>query len=579
MKLETGTSSKSFSLLLVSFSTSLLSSCFCLTACPVASAQDMNFSSSSNWKITTEAEKKREEEEARKNPAAAAKLRPSGTTGPKAIRPQMKWTPVPVGSFGNSGKATGQKGAVLQAPPEMPAQSVQFSRSKSLNSLDPSSNEYKAVKLDHEAQALFEHGEFKKAYELMEMVVRLHPTGADGWYNKGLLAVRTGNATTAIADSEKAESLRPDMADKCGLAIAMASASGGDLAKAKSKLWDMKSKVRNNVSLEKKINSLLVDFADERAISDSTIVASVTDRDLIGAIQTLQKAGKTSSVVELCAQLERRGQNARNQSFVAYALAQSGKYPEALAAFKRADELAPSDPSNLIGIKVCATNTGNTDEVIYALKELIKRFPHDEKTKDWNDALAYYQRDFGETKIREAAKPDALVGGDVPHFAKRDMPLKVYVPDFNQATEGWTQPPATDTDFLAVVQKSFEDWVAATTNKVSFQTVNSVEDANISIEWVDDANKIGHSSVSGSTGIATNSKGQRRHALKLLVPTKNSSSNAEDFYETTVHEIGHSLGLSHSSDPSDIMYFSGLSGSNARHLSDNDKKRAFDLYK
>lgn len=120
--------------------------------------------------------------------------------------------------------------------------------------------------------------------------------------------------------------------------------------------------------------------------------------------------------------------------------------------------------------------------------------------------------------------------------------------------------------------------ISASEGHVRFDNAQSPETANISIEWVEDKEKMDHSFAAGTTGIATNSQGQRRHNLKLLAPTKSHPMSSQDLYEVILHEFGHALGLSHSSSPSDIMYYSSTH-SGPSTLSENDKKRINELYK
>ncbi|GMI98188.1 hypothetical protein like AT4G16640 [Hibiscus trionum] len=62
-------------------------------------------------------------------------------------------------------------------------------------------------------------------------------------------------------------------------------------------------------------------------------------------------------------------------------------------------------------------------------------------------------------------------------------------------------------------------------------------------------------------------------------PTKKGENNKIDVQSVGVHEIGHTLGLSHSSDTSAVMYPYYNPGSIKRDLTDDDKKGIKALYR
>jgi hypothetical protein len=84
----------------------------------------------------------------------------------------------------------------------------------------------------------------------------------------------------------------------------------------------------------------------------------------------------------------------------------------------------------------------------------------------------------------------------------------------------------------------------------------------------------GDSFAAGVTVRGKNRFGDPTSVIYILVKPDAKTFDKGEFYTTALHEIGHSLGLGHSSDPSDVMYFAG----SAPELSAGDRRRIRKLY-
>ncbi|MBX9567646.1 MAG: matrixin family metalloprotease [Candidatus Obscuribacterales bacterium] len=461
-------------------------------------------------------------------------------------------------------------------PAERTSSEFQKSDSSWRKRLDERSNQFKGYELDEQAREYSTHGDNTKALATIKEAIKLWPDSGSVWFNKGLIESQLSKWEDAVASFQKAQSLDNEIAFKCQKRIAQATAEMGSSAKASELLWKLKRDSRSDYSNEKEIDGLLVQIGDEKAISNNTILANASERNLMIAIKNASGASRASTLLTLCKQLQNRGQSANNEQYMGYYLAKASQYEDALAAYKRADDYDPSDKDGLIGIMSMAGQLGKLEEVQAARVAYVDRFPSDEKSKSYREAIAYYKDDFEKTRAREKQASNTVA--DRPHFAKSEMPLKVFVPDIGSATSNWAEPADPSLDYDGIVQRVMNEWTSACEGHVTFEKVQSADRANISIEWVEGKDKMEHSFAAGTTGYATNASGQRRHNLKLLAPTKNSNTDAEHLYGVTLHEFGHSLGLSHSSSPNDVMYYSGSrSGQNA--LSENDRKRINELYK
>ena len=71
--------------------------------------------------------------------------------------------------------------------------------------------------------------------------------------------------------------------------------------------------------------------------------------------------------------------------------------------------------------------------------------------------------------------------------------------------------------------------------------------------------------------------GEPKATIHLLSTCRDSN----EFFEICLHEMGHALGLQHSSNPADVMYFSGQTRTDKKattQLSARDVERIRQLY-
>jgi len=123
-----------------------------------------------------------------------------------------------------------------------------------------------------------------------------------------------------------------------------------------------------------------------------------------------------------------------------------------------------------------------------------------------------------------------------------DKPLRIWI-DSSATIDG---PQA---GFPAAVRSAFRDW-AATGIPMRFAYVDSPKDADIRVRWTDHLNH-----KTGSTTWRTDRTGWIQAGDIVLAThiSDGQSLDARGMRAIALHETGHALGLSHSSDPTDIM--------------------------
>jgi predicted Zn-dependent protease len=127
--------------------------------------------------------------------------------------------------------------------------------------------------------------------------------------------------------------------------------------------------------------------------------------------------------------------------------------------------------------------------------------------------------------------------------------IKVFIPS-NQDFKGWS-PKNVD-----IVKAAFHAWETALNNQFTFEFVNSPDQTDVSIFWVN------HSVIDDGKEIA----GRNKHDtfeqylvendiyLSLREPS-GMIVESKHLYSTTLHDIGHMLGIhQHSPNVTDIMY-------------------------
>lgn len=137
------------------------------------------------------------------------------------------------------------------------------------------------------------------------------------------------------------------------------------------------------------------------------------------------------------------------------------------------------------------------------------------------------------------------------------FPLNVYIEDHPKK---------------AIVERAFKTWETRSDNLVTFEIKKAklssflhvkFSESNPKVQKKDFANAVGLASTQSPLGFYA--KAELTIFLKNPVNGKTLSDN--ELYEISLHEIGHALGLGHSSNYQDIMY---PTTHGQTFLSDND---------
>jgi predicted Zn-dependent protease len=167
------------------------------------------------------------------------------------------------------------------------------------------------------------------------------------------------------------------------------------------------------------------------------------------------------------------------------------------------------------------------------------------RLKENNKSINPSFRDFSENYFRIDKSDSSLWNGR--HWSWQSYPLKIYV---KYSASKYYRPLYRD-----YIEYAFKEWEKAD-NRITFVFVHSSDSADIIIRFVDNLTKIYDENFLGLTETDYNKyKNITRADVQLgLLKFNNEKITDGEMKATIIHEMGHTLGLGHSSNDKDIMY-------------------------
>ena len=145
---------------------------------------------------------------------------------------------------------------------------------------------------------------------------------------------------------------------------------------------------------------------------------------------------------------------------------------------------------------------------------------------------------------------DCFNKGKLSRWADNVMPLKVYIGKFN-----WYKSAGANDEYkyTQMIIDAFNTWETLSCGLVSFERTMNLYDSNINIDW----KRVDRKSL-GSCTFNFDKLG-RYYSAELSIGLSDGIIHHQymdenEVYHTILHEVGHSIGLGHSSTKGDIMY-------------------------
>jgi tetratricopeptide (TPR) repeat protein len=205
----------------------------------------------------------------------------------------------------------------------------------------------------------------------------------------------------------------------------------------------------------------------------------------------------------------------------------------------------------------CEMNNGELEAIQQTRREYLAKFPNEADAKIVSDEIKFYDHDFVSTRSDEAA------GGNqkpyrpwLPNGLPK-MPVRVSVSASKLMSPTKSYTTAVANHYADLAKRAFLAWSFATDGKLAFDFVNNSESAQINCEWTNNLKERGQSFEGGHCETVNRDSYVSQKQRALVVLGREGASDDIGFYNICLHEIGHALGLEHSSHPEDVMYFSG----------------------
>jgi len=288
---------------------------------------------------------------------------------------------------------------------------------------------------------------------------------------------------------------------------------------------------------------------------------------------------KAVSLLEKAAKDDPSSLSGQVHAQLAYALRKTGAPERAVAEAKKALALDPDNKNAMYCLATACGDVGQFDEAIRWINKYVSAETDPVQRAEAQGYVTIFELDKQKRDNPATTEADYLdQRTDQLRWPKDRLPLKVCIGSGSGVT-GYRK------DFDTFITSALDNWCQGSKNKLEYKLVSNPSDADIVVRWTADSVKASDvpagMRAAGVTDFDSDAQGNIKTADIAIrtVDAFNTSRALQDgeCASVCIHEVGHALGLPHSTAIKDIMAYRS-SAAQSGSLTARDKATISRLY-